>query len=277
MEPKNSGFPCVAIIPSLSDDLQLTGLCSLDFVPRGRALQMAWLLKSLRNAPPAAVALTVASTLPDHRVAAEKLDSWFSAFDQRGLRATWASVGQPGGWHLGQRVIASEVFHELAYTTAPHRVASELPEFERQRAIAERAALPLRSLATLGGGIHPSITARLGVTALVTLDPDSPPLPTSPIRSHGWNQWEVAVAQRVPFDLGLIESTQLIARLYVAMRDDVTLHLLWDLATLADPPRSPALRLLDALADFSRRNQIEITTMGALAAAASHPLGKMAA
>jgi hypothetical protein len=238
---------------------------------------MAWLIKSLRNAPPAIVALTAASTVLGHEVGQDQLDPWFHAFDQRGLAVTWAALRQSAGWQVARRMVTSHVAHELAYATAPQAIAHDLPLLDQQRSIARRAALPLRSLVTSGGGIHPSIMARLGVEAIVMLEPCSTPLPTTLVRSHGWNQWEITVAQRIRFDMGLTESTQLIARLHVALRDGATLHFLWDLATLHRPPRAPALRLLDCLADFSRRSQIEVATIGQLAGSASRPSSRLAA
>jgi len=209
--------------------------------------------------------LTFASTNAARRPEAEALRPWFQSLDERGLPASWAVVGRATPRPFARQLVQSAVPHELAYWTTPGAIGHELAELQQHAALAQRAALSLRSLVSLGGGIHPAVTARLGVQAIVRLDAPEHSFQTVVPRSHGWNQWDVPVTDRVALDMGLTEATQVLARIYVAKRDGVSLHLLWALATLDRPPRSPALRLLDALADLARRNHIEVLTLSQVA------------
>ncbi len=205
------------------------------------------------------------------------LRKWFAAFDERQLPITWASIGPGGSWSLAQPIIESNVPHELAYRLSTGPLEESLPMLETQAAIARRAAIPLRSLVHATTGIHPAVLTRLGVGALVGLDPLGPKRQSGHLRCHGWEQWEVLISDWIPESLGLTQSTQLMARLHVAKRDDAQLHFLWPLENLDRPPRSPALRLLDCAADLARRNQIRVTTLGMLAESASAERGSRAA
>lgn len=227
--------------------------------------------------PPAEVSLTLLPGTPTNGAEEESLRQWFAAFDERQLPVTWGSIGPRGNWSLARPIIESAVPHELAYRVPTGQLEESLPLLETQAAIARRAALPLRAMIHAGAGIHPAVLSRLGVGALVRLDAVGPKRPSGHVRSHGWGRWEVLVSDVIPESLGLTESTQLMARLYVAKRDDAQLHFLWPLADLARPPRSPALRLLDCAADLAHRNQIRITTLGKVAETASGQLGSQAA
>lgn len=216
-------------------------------------------------------------SVPATPAEAKVLRAWFAAFDERQLPATWATLGPGGDWTLAQGIIESLVPHELAYHLPKGALAEFLPELETQAALAQRAALPLRTMVHSIGGIHPAVIARLGVAALVSLDSHSFQRQSSHVRSHGWGQWEVLPSDVVPQALCLTESTQLIARIFVAKRDDARLHFLWPLADLTQAPRSPALRLLDCAGNLAHRNQIEVATLGRVAERASGQRGTRAA
>jgi hypothetical protein len=227
--------------------------------------------------PPAEVSLTVLPCTPANGEGEEGLRRWFTAFDERRLPVTWGSMGAEGSWSLAEPIIKSTVPHELAYRVPAGPLEETLPVLESQAAIARRVALPLRTIVHAVAGIHPAVLTRLGVGAIVRLDSATTKRQSGHVRSHGWGQWEVLVSDLIPDSLGLTESTQLMARLHVAKRDDAQLHFLWPLVDLTRPPRSPALRLLDCAADLAHRNQIRLTTLGKVAEVASGQTGAQAA
>ena len=238
---------------------------------------MAWLIRSLRAAPPSEVTLTALAGSVDDPRGEKALGKWFEAFDIRGLAVTWGMIGAEGDWSLASQMIQSAVPHELAYRISTARLGDSLPLLESQSAVAHQVDIPLRTMIRAGCGIHPGVLARLGVNALVRLDELGQKRQSGFLRSYGWNQWEVLITDLVPASLGLTESTQLLARLMVAKRDDAQLHLLWDLTKLAKCPRTPTLRLLDGMAELVRRNHISVSTLGHQAQLASQRSGLSAA
>lgn len=231
---------------------------------------MRWYSRLFRNGPAGRLAMTI---VPGGGQPPEAMQRIVELLDRRRLPAAWAVVTGGDGLPLAHGLLASKCPHELAYLPAPASLSRSMPSLLAERVVASRIGLPLRTFVDQGAGVHPSLLARLGVTALVPVGSDAPRSRTGQLRSVAWGIWEAPLTVRLStHDLPEAREAML-SRLAQLLEGSRGMHLLWQIDHLLRGERQEvAIELLDLVAEFCHRDWLEVQPVGAIAEAQSRML-----